>query len=911
MINKLTTRITLIAAALILIFNIGAMAVPITNAARNILEENSEYRDYTDLLKNARASGLDKPAEIRRAVDLATSTDDAADTMTIMVLLVDFEDNAYTSGEVAGTAAEFDSILFSTGRVNPTGSMTEYYFENSYGNLVVTGHVYGWFRMPKPYFYYVDEQAGIGNIFPTNSRGLAYDAISVADSLGVDFSIFDTYGPSGAPDGEIDGLAIVHAGPGMELTGDMLDMVSHKWDLGSYATYIDGIRIFNYCIQPEEYYGSATLSPIGVFCHEFGHIIGLPDLYDIDYDPQTSDGIGIWSIMGTGVYKSDGRIPSQFDAWSKTFLGFVDPIEVYSNMKDVEIPNVEENPVIYRLWKYGNYGAEYFLVENRQKTGFDTLLPGSGLMIYHVDDNAAFNNIDVNHYHVAVEQADGNFQLEYTAYNEGDAGDPWPGSLNRRSFDDLSVPSSRGYGGVISEVAIWNISDPGPVMTANLDIEWSQPNLLLYTYDFSDDNLNGILEPGEQVEFYFQLKNFWLTASDANVTMSSNDPGLVFTTPTVNLSSIPGDGYVTSSMNPIVFEIPDSLIPTYDSFFVNVESDGGMFSFSFGVEQMIGKPQILIVDDDRGGAYDSVYMGDLYRQLIPADIWHKVSSGTPPAVVLNQYEMVFWYTGDTANDLLQPADVDVMEQYLDNQGKLFLTGQGIAGELKNEDSAFLTNYLHVGGVSKIFSPFQEGVSGTPIGDGLEIRYFSGANQIYTWAEQIEPINGAVPVFNFKYMPTSYTSLSFAGSYRLVFFDWGYEGIDNNSSKYDKRDTVLARIITFFGDITTAVADDDNNMLIPSNFELGQNYPNPFNPSTVISYTIRRGEEVNRANTVLKIYNMLGQEIKTLVDSYQRPGHYSVEWDGTNKAGQRVASGLYLYRLSRGEDSTTRKMMLLK
>nr|MBN2277200.1 M6 family metalloprotease domain-containing protein [candidate division Zixibacteria bacterium] len=883
-------------------------AVQITPEAREKLEIDGLLQDYITILRDAKTLGLNSAGEIDRPRRMATSSDDV-DTLTIMVLLVDFADSAYTAGDVAGTVAEFDSILFSTGRLNPTGSMTEYYLENSYGKMLIKGQVYGWLRMPRPYFYYVDGQGGIGSIFPTNSRGLAYDAINVADSVGIDFSLFDTYGPSGMPDGEIDGLAIVHAGPGMELTGNLNDMASHKWDLGSYATYKDGIYINEYTIQPEEYYSSASLSPIGVFCHEFGHVLGLPDLYDIDYDPSTSAGVGLWSVMGTGVYKGAGRIPSHFDAWCKTFLGFVDPIEVYSNLTDVEIPQAENNPVVYRLWKNGVYGPEYFLVENRQKTGFDSLLIGEGLLIYHVDDNATFNNTNVNRYHVAVEQADGQYQLEYAANNEGDPGDPWPGSTAKRSFDDLTVPSSRGYGNVITEVAVWDISDSDSLMTANLDIEWSRPNLELYTYDFSDENLNGLLEPGEMVEFHFQIKNYWLTAGDVTVSMTSNDPGIIFSTPSVDLAYFLGDGYVTSSTAPIIMEIPDTLTPTFDSFYVHIESDGG--NFDFNIEQQVGKAQILIVDDDRGSSYDTLYVGDLYRRLIPADIWHKATSGTPPAVVLNDYEMVFWFTGDTSLDLLQTNDINAIRQYLDNQGKLFLTGQGLAGELHAEDSAFLENYLHARYVSDLFSPFQDGVDGSPIGNGLQIRYYSDANQIYTWAEKIEPVNGAVPVFHYRYYTDGYTSLSFAGSYKVVFFDWGYEGIDNNSSKFDGRDTVLAGILNFFGDFTTALNDNEDDVLLPRNFELGQNYPNPFNPTTTISYTIRQSDSHQMSNTVLTIFNLLGQEVRTLVDQPQRPGNYQVEWDGADNNGFQAASGIYFYRLNHGNDAETKKMMLLK
>lgn len=898
-----------VTASLIVLFITSATAVQFTPEARLKLKEAGKLDSFTDLLKNAKINGMDIPAALKTGAGVAFSGGDF-DTLHVLVLLVDFSDHPYTGGSAAADTAIFDSILFSTGRVNPTGSMTEYYLENSYGKFLIRGEVHGWYRMPHLYSYYVMGEGGIGDNYPNNSRGLAEDAIQVADEDGLNFATFDTYGGFLGPDWEIDGLLIVHAGPGMEQTGNENHMLSHKWNLVS-PVIIDGITIIDYTIQPEEY--GSGVSPIGTFCHEFAHVLGMPDLYDIDYDPETSNGIGIWSLMATGNYKGNSRLPSHLDAWCKMALGFVDPTEVYSNMTGVEFPQVESEPVIYRLWKDGQYGSQYFLVENRQATGFDSLLPGSGLLIYHVDDAASHNNINVNHYHVAVEQADGLFQLEYALDNDGDPGDPWPGPEGKTSFDDLSIPDSRDYGDFITEVSVWNISPSGPLMTANLDIEWSRPYLELALYDFSDANGNGDLEPSETVEFYFDIRNYWLTASDAVITMTSNDPDIQFIDPSVYKDFMPGDGAFTGNIgDPIVFVLPDTLIPTYDSFFVTVESDGGVFSDTFGIEQQVGTAQILILDDDRGASYDTLYVDDLYRKLIPVDIWNKAVSGVPPAVILNKYHMVFWFTGDTCPDYFQTADIDAMKSFLDNGGNLFLTGQGLAGELHAQDSAFLENYLHTRFVTRpFFAPGLEGISASPIGDGLVVRFFSMSNFNYEWGEKILPVGDAIPAFQYRYLAEGYNSLSYSGNgYRLVFFDFNYEALDSvQTSRWDSRHTVLGNILNFFGNIETEVGSEED-FITPASFELKQNYPNPFNPGTTIRYTVRHAG-VPVPNTVIEVFNILGQKIKLLVDEKQIPGSYSVLWDGTNEEGRRVSTGVYFYRIMRGDDSETKKMVLLK
>jgi immune inhibitor A len=905
-------RIILLFCVLFLSLGIQASAMQITPEVKQKLIDDGQLHDYISLLLDARSRGVDAPNIINHNRSLASSVGEI-DTLNVLLLLVDFTDNRYTSGSVAATPADFDSILFSTDYHNPTGSMTEFYMENSYGTFLIRGQVHGWYLMPETYAYYVNDSSGIGS-FPHNSQGLAIDAIETADNAGLDFSQFDTYSAEGASggDGEIDGLIIVHSGPGYQQTGNSNDMMAHKWSLGGDGFSVDGVLINAYTIQSEELYNpmGSEIQPIGVFCHEFGHVLGLPDLYDVDYSPTTSVGVGDWSVMGTGVYNGDSRKPAHFDAWCKAFIGFVIPVDVTSNITAAEIPQVESEPVVYKLTREGLPSSQYFLVENRRRVGFDAALPGEGLLIYHVDDAYTFNNISVEHYHVAVEQADGLFQLEYAAGNEGDPGDPWPGSSNKRSFDDLSTPASRFYNGISTEVSVWDISDPDSLMTANLDVFWSRPHFDLNLYTFQDYQ-NGVIEAGETIEFYFDMLNTWLTATNVTVTLSSNDPGILFTQSTATFASMPGDsGYTGNLSNPIVFTVADTITPTYDSFFVTIESDNHYSDTTFAIEKQVGNPQVLVVDDDRGGSYEEMYLADFYKKRIPTDYWNKQSMGAPSAMIMNKYNIVVWFTGDTSSNLLQSTDITAMEQFLGNGGSLFLTGQGIAGELHTEDSAFLYDYLHTLYDTLNFAPIQNGENGSPIGQGLIIKYFSGCNQDYLTAEQIIPVNGAIPAFSYSFYG-GYTSLSYTGAYKLVFFDWGYEAIENSLATYGSRDTVLYRVLEFFSNLTTEVADENSRQILPGVFELEQNYPNPFNPTTTIRYALGREDNGIRSNTTLKIYNTLGQEVKTLVNEAQYPGSYTVEWNGTNNEGRRVASGVYFYALQRGENRLSKKMIFLK
>lgn len=371
-----------------------------------------------------------------------------------IVIIVDFDDNVADTATYP--ASHYEDLLFSVGTF-PTGSMRDYYLENSYGNFEVVGAISGWHRMPREYSYYVDGQRGFGD-YPRNAQKLTEDAVLAADPY-VDFSQYDNDGPDGVPDsgdddGYVDALFVVHAGPGYETSHDPNDIHSHAW-VTTYDVPVDGVYVWRYSMEPED-------GHIGVFCHELGHVLGLPDLYDYGYD---SRGVGYWSVMASGSWGGGGITPVHFDAWCKSQLGFATPIVPSSTVIDALVPAVETNAVTYRVWTGGSPGNEYFMLENRQQIGFDVSIPGEGVVIYHVDDNTHGNDDQRcgsgdPHYQVAVEQADGQCDLEYNA-NSGDTGDPWPGTGGTHNpnyaFNLLSTPDTRDYDNTATGVSIYSI----------------------------------------------------------------------------------------------------------------------------------------------------------------------------------------------------------------------------------------------------------------------------------------------------------------------------------------------------------------------------------------------------------------------------------------------------------------------
>lgn len=424
-------------------------AVPMSPELKERLLYEGRLDQVVEILMDARSRGLDRPT-----TNPFRSSRAETDTLKAIVLLVDFSDNIGTT-----PVAHYDSLLSSCG-CYPTGSMRDFFLEESYGSVEFITTIVGWFRMPEVYTYYTNNNYGFGS-YPMNAQKMAEDAVWAADTA-VDFSEFDNDN-----DGYIDALFVVHAGQGAEVTGNPNHIWSHAWNTVN-VPYVDGVYAYSYSTEPED-------GKIGVFAHEAGHaIFGLPDLYDYDYD---SYGVGNWSLMAYGSWNFNGRSPAHMDAYSKVSSGFVVPQVVTSNMDSVIIPNVNYNPVIFKMWRDGSPGSQYFLVENRRRLGFDTYLPWEGLLIYHVDENIPNNNnqwypgyTSSGHYRVALEQSDGLWEME-RYMNSGNYGDPFPGSmLIYTTFNDTTVPDSKDYDSMATYVAVENISVPGDTMTADLKV---------------------------------------------------------------------------------------------------------------------------------------------------------------------------------------------------------------------------------------------------------------------------------------------------------------------------------------------------------------------------------------------------------------------------------------------------------
>ena len=367
-------------------------------------------------------------------------------TLRVAVVLVEFPDK-----KMSASKKNFEDLFFSTGVIS-TGSVNEYYKEVTNGLIDIEGEVAGPFLLPKKLSEYAHGESGTGNDQP-NARTMAADAALKADPQ-IDFTNYDN-----DHDGYVDAFVVVHAGTGAEETGNPNDIWSHKWLLPKVYN-ADATKIYGYLTVPED-------CKLGVCAHELGHLLfGFPDLYDTELP---GEGIGDWCLMSGGSWNNGGLTPAHPCAWCKMQQNWVTTANQTMNEKSVVIEDVKKSKKIFRLWKDGGPGTEYFLIENRQLANYDKYLPAPGLLIFHVDD-AIEDNSNEAHYKVALMQADGKKQLE-AGSNRGDGGDPWPGSSKNKDFTNSSTPASMSYGGLDTLVQVKNIKTQSGDIIADLYVK--------------------------------------------------------------------------------------------------------------------------------------------------------------------------------------------------------------------------------------------------------------------------------------------------------------------------------------------------------------------------------------------------------------------------------------------------------
>jgi len=505
----------LVAVTLIVVFGLlradSGMARPLLPGA------NCVVRPLPRALRGTGGEGLDRVAPIpiptlpALAREFAPRVSRAPAGMAIPVILMDFTTRPATMSRADVAAREFG--------LGSAPSVRQYYREVSSNQFELGGDVFDWVHSARSRVYYSTEygfnvdSSAHGTPYDANVWGAIHEAVALADPH-VDFSRYDS-----DHDGVVDAAIFVFAGAGAEETGSPIDFWSHKFDLrqsyGSYAPATpgvglmtdDGVAIGPYVVVPD-------VGEIGVWCHEFGHILGLPDIY---YTHSTTEGeayadpMGFFDIMDYGEWLSaptanpedavPGSLPCDMSAWCKYTLGWLggstDSSATASDSAfDVTLPPIETHPAgtpgAVRLlanpggadWTPNGLGnGRYFLIENRQNIGFDRGLfqpipafgeagwPSlasradiGGLLVTFVDESVATDgDRDPAHPLLYVVGASGAPDSGGTLPGLGDSLELWPrrGLAASDEFSAATSPPHGIYDAELAEVSVTGISYTG------------------------------------------------------------------------------------------------------------------------------------------------------------------------------------------------------------------------------------------------------------------------------------------------------------------------------------------------------------------------------------------------------------------------------------------------------------------
>ena len=405
---------------------------------------NAEKRNLTEkffvqgLSKNISYTKQNMASRVKRVANSAV-TSSAQKSYPLrgapksLVILVNFNDLAFV---VPAPKIAFSNLLTETGYSGNggTGSARDYFRDNSMGVFDPQFDVVGPYKLPQAMAYYGENDA---SGLDKDPRQMVIDACKLASENGVNFSDYDT-----DKDGIVDNVFIYYAGYN-EAEGAPANTVwPHRWSLENYNTKFNGVSVYDYaCTSELRSKSGSNMCGVGTFCHEFGHVLGLPDYYATnDAKHQT---LSYWNIMDNGPYLNLGRTPPSYSAFDRFYLNWLVPTEI-KKPGLYTLDNLNAVNKAYLFTQYGNHNlvgsnpspVEFFTLENRQNISWDSYLPGHGMLVSHIyysatdwADNSPNNNALAMGYDIV--EADG------IANDATLSGDPFPGTKNVKFYTPL------------------------------------------------------------------------------------------------------------------------------------------------------------------------------------------------------------------------------------------------------------------------------------------------------------------------------------------------------------------------------------------------------------------------------------------------------------------------------------------
>ena len=415
-------------------------------------EATGLYRKMTDevtaqrraAVRRAQAQGRQK-----RMLRKAQTSNVFQGTKKGLIILVQFTDSKFKSGHDLALYRRIANDENYSGN-NFRGSIKDYFKAQSHGQFELDFDVAGICQLQHPYAYYGKNS----NDNDVRAGQMVAEACLWAHEHGTDFSKYDWDG-----DGEVDQVFVLYAGHGeasYDKDPDTIWPHMHYLSASDYrkSLSLDGVTVDTYACSCE-LNGDGNLDGIGTFCHEFSHCMGFPDLYDTSYAGWF--GMGDFDLMCSGSYNGDSKCPAGYSAYEKAECGWLTLKDMTNIEQETSIVGVQPMSADGDAYVIKNKGHEdeYYILENRQKTGWDSYLPASGLMITHVDYDADIWDWNMPNTSGKYEDANGNtktndhqrltiFRAGKSTDEYGDASDLYPYGSNN-SLTKTSSPASTLY----------------------------------------------------------------------------------------------------------------------------------------------------------------------------------------------------------------------------------------------------------------------------------------------------------------------------------------------------------------------------------------------------------------------------------------------------------------------------------
>jgi M6 family metalloprotease-like protein len=350
-----------------------------TKSEQNFIEKIASEKNIFDLAKNISKTRVEKNFSVLKSGSAENST--AAIGSRFPVILVNFSNKAFVTPD-ANSA--FNNMLNQENynQNNAIGSARDYFINSSNSLYQPVFDVFGPYNLPQNMNYY-----GANDSYGDDMRAeqMIKDACALA-SADINFSLYD-----GDGDGKVDNVFVIFAGYNEAENGGANTIWPHYFFLYSSPPSYNGKTIYSYICTSELKNNSGNkMAGIGTFCHEFGHALGLPDLYN------TSSGSTVlhsWDIMDMGCYNgpgNNGDVPCLYSAFEMFYMGWLTPEVLKENYTQTSIEN-KKNAFLISNSKTHNLNGKnpnptnFYILENRQKKGFDAYLPGNGLLIWKIN----------------------------------------------------------------------------------------------------------------------------------------------------------------------------------------------------------------------------------------------------------------------------------------------------------------------------------------------------------------------------------------------------------------------------------------------------------------------------------------------------------------------------------------------